>query len=28
VALMALGVVILSLAPGIALWLPDAVFNK
>ena len=28
VALMALGVVILSLAPGIALWLPDLVFNK
>ena len=28
VALMAFGVVILSLAPGIALWLPNAVFNK
>jgi TRAP-type C4-dicarboxylate transport system permease large subunit len=28
VALMALGVVILSLAPEIALWLPDVVFNK
>ncbi len=28
VALMAVGVVILSLVPGIALWLPDAVFNK
>ncbi len=28
VVLMAVGVVILSLVPGIALWLPDAVFNK
>ena len=28
VVLMAVGVVILSVAPGIALWLPDAVFNK
>ncbi len=28
VVLMALGVVILSMVPGIALWLPDAVFNK
>jgi tripartite ATP-independent transporter DctM subunit len=28
VMLMALGVVILSLAPGIAMWLPDIVYNK
>jgi C4-dicarboxylate transporter DctM subunit len=28
VVLMAVGVVILSLVPGIALWLPNAVFNK
>ena len=28
VGLMAVGVVILSLVPGIALWLPDAVYNK
>jgi C4-dicarboxylate transporter DctM subunit len=28
VGLMALGVVILALAPGIALWLPDAVYGR
>ncbi len=28
VVLMAVGVVILSLVPGIALWLPDLVYNK